>query len=92
MEIREYESVVEAVRERRLKRRFEVPVVVKGERVMNAGVNGFIVGSFVGGAVGCGVGVYRMFKHKRLSRFPAAVLAFGLTAGVSLSVLSLIMK
>ena len=60
--------------------------------MINAGVNGFIVGSFAGGLIGSFVGVSRMFKYHKLSKFPATVLSYGLTSGVSLGVLSAVMK
>lgn len=60
--------------------------------MINAGVNGFIIGSFSGGLIGSFVGIKRMFKYHRLSKFPATVLSYGLTAGLSLGIMSAIMK
>lgn len=55
-------------------------------------MNGFILGSFAGGLIGSFVGFKRMFKYHRLSKFPATILSYGLTTGLSLGVLSAVMK
>ena len=69
-----------------------MPIVEKKGPVINAGINGFIVGSFTGGVLGAIIGVKRMFKYHKLSKFPATVLAYGLTTGISLGIVSSIMK